>query len=62
MGIFELMCVDRDLQNLIRSGQASPGDLRGAAEKKGMRGLLEDGIDKVFSGATSLSEIMSAVG
>lgn len=56
-GLFELMVLDRATQDLVRSGRAGARDLRTGAEAAGMRSLLEDGMDKVLAGETTVSEV-----
>ncbi|NQT92113.1 MAG: type II/IV secretion system protein, partial [Lentisphaerae bacterium] len=56
-GLFELMVLNRETQELVRSGRAGARDLRDAAEAAGMRSLLEDGIDKILTGHTTVTEI-----
>jgi len=56
VGLFELMPVDKDLRKLIHA-KASGDEIRSAAQKAGMKGLWEDGLDKVMSGVTSLEEL-----
>lgn len=62
VGLFELMLVDREAQDFIRSGRPGGEELRQFAEKRGMRSLLADGIDKVLGGTTSLSELHGTLG
>lgn len=56
-GLFELMVLNRATQDLVRSGRAGARDLRGAAEAAGMRSLIEDGMDKVLAGETTVLEV-----
>lgn len=58
-GIFEFMVLDREMQEIVRSGNAGVDDLRKLAESRGMTSLLADGLNKVLSGVTSLSEVVS---
>jgi len=60
-GIFEVMEVTQDLQDLIASNP-STADLRRLALKEGMGSLLEDGIDRVNRGITTLEEAIRAGG
>jgi type II secretory ATPase GspE/PulE/Tfp pilus assembly ATPase PilB-like protein len=41
---------------ILKNGDA--GDIREAARKNGMKTLLEDGIDKVRAGVTTLGEVL----
>jgi len=58
-GIFEFLVFDRDMQDVVRTGNAGVDALRMLAKNKGMASLLEDGIKKVLSGMTSLQEVVS---
>ncbi|MHC4838008.1 MAG: GspE/PulE family protein [Planctomycetota bacterium] len=60
-GIFEVMKVTNDLQDLIASNP-STADLRRLALEEGMGSLLEDGIDRVNRGITTLEEAIRAGG
>ncbi|MGQ9663007.1 MAG: GspE/PulE family protein [Kiritimatiellia bacterium] len=60
-GIFELMVFDRELQELVRSGRIGATELRTAAERRGMRSLVADGLNKVAEGITDLSELLAVV-
>lgn len=54
-GVFELMTVDERLREAIRGGE--PKVLESAACAGGMRRLVDDGLDKVLAGVTSLGEL-----
>jgi general secretion pathway protein E len=56
-GIFELLLVDEEVQKLILKN-AGAKDIREAARKKGMMNLLEDGIEKVKQGVTTVGELL----
>lgn len=56
-GIYELLMVNDDIRSLIVKN-ADSGRIREAARHNGMITLLEDGIDKVKNGITTLSEIL----
>ncbi|MDD4957288.1 MAG: ATPase, T2SS/T4P/T4SS family [Candidatus Omnitrophica bacterium] len=56
--IFEIMCVDREIQDMIEK-RAEMGDLKRALIRNGMKTLREDGIEKVKQGDTSLDEVMT---
>ncbi|MDD4870539.1 MAG: GspE/PulE family protein [Kiritimatiellae bacterium] len=58
-GIFELMVLDREMQDIVRTGNAGIDELRNLAEKRGMINLRDDGLKKVLAGITSLTEVMS---
>ncbi|MCE1248248.1 MAG: Flp pilus assembly complex ATPase component TadA [Firmicutes bacterium] len=58
-GVYEVMTVDEDLRSLItRSGEMVA--IRKLARSKGMKTLLEDGVEKVKRGETSAEEILRA--
>jgi general secretion pathway protein E len=56
MGIFELLVVDDDMRKLILK-KADETEIRQTARKNGMKTLLEDGLEKIRMGVTTLSEI-----
>jgi general secretion pathway protein E len=56
-GIFELMVVDDDIRRLILKG-GDANQLRELARRHGMRTLVEDGLEKVRAGITTLSEVL----
>ncbi len=56
-GIFELMVVDDDVRRLILKG-SDANQLRDMARRHGMRTLIEDGLNKVRAGITTLSEVL----
>jgi type II secretory ATPase GspE/PulE/Tfp pilus assembly ATPase PilB-like protein len=61
-GLFELMVLDEEMQDIVRVGGAGKEDLRRIVEKHGMISLAADGAVKVLAGVTSLSEVAAAVG
>lgn len=56
-GIFELLVVDDDIRELILKDSDS-NQLREMAKRHGMRTLIEDGIEKIKAGITTLSEVL----
>lgn len=60
-GLYELLVVDAGLQEAIRR-RDDAASLRAQATRQGMRTLIEDGIDKVLEGVTSLDELLRVVG
>lgn len=56
-GIFELLLVTDEIRKLILKN-ADSREIRDAARQQGMMTLLEDGIDKVRRGMTTVSEIL----
>lgn len=57
MGIFEIMAVNEDLRRLI-TDQASTNVIRMAAKKNGMHTLRESGMRAIFSGLTTIQEVV----
>jgi len=55
-GIFELLTVTEELRKLILKS-ADAGQLRDMARREGMITLLEDGVEKIKTGVTTLSEV-----
>lgn len=58
IGIFELLALDAAMQRMIRSGASASDDLRAFCTRRDLRTLLDDGLDKVAEGATTLSEVL----
>ena len=56
LGIFELLTVTEEVRRLILK-RADSNQLREVARREGMITLLEDGIQKIRSGVTTLSEV-----
>jgi type IV pilus assembly protein PilB len=57
LGVFELLVLNSKIRDLILQG-ATEEDLRLAAQETGMRGLVEDGLDKAKAGVTTLDELV----
>ena len=57
IGIFEFMVPNDDIRALTVA-KASTTEIRKAALKGGMKTMLEDGIDKVKKGSTTLEEVL----
>src|SRR5579884_1435030 len=55
--LFELMAMTEEMQELVVR-RAPDHELRAAAARAGMRSLLEDGVQKVRDGVTSVEEIL----
>jgi len=55
-GIYELLCVDIDIQDMILK-KASADDIRDLAVKKGMRTLRQSAIEKMLAGVTTPEEV-----
>lgn len=60
-GIFEVMKVTDNLQDLIATNPSS-ADVRKLALQEGMSSLLQDGVDRVNRGVTTLEEAIRAGG
>lgn len=60
IGIYEVLEVDNDMREAILR-KASAAEIRDIAAKKGMTSMLEDGIDKVKSGDTTIQELLRVI-
>jgi len=60
IGIYEVFVSSETIRKLTIA-RASGDELRNVARKEGMGSMLEDGIDKVSSGMTTLEEVLRAV-
>jgi type IV pilus assembly protein PilB len=58
VGVFEVVRITPRMASLIQT-RAALSELRAAAREQGMKLLLDNGIDKVRSGLTSLEEILT---
>jgi type II secretory ATPase GspE/PulE/Tfp pilus assembly ATPase PilB-like protein len=58
-GLHELLVVSREIRHLIQTG-ARPDQLLRTALAEGLRTLRQDGIDKVWSGATTIEEVRAS--
>ncbi len=58
VGIYELLFFTPEIRELVAQG-ATEGEIRKKATAQGMGSLLEDGINKIFKGATTLEEVIS---
>ncbi len=56
-GIYELLEVDDDIRKVILNGGDSM-TIRTEADKKGMKGMMADGADKIMRGITSVEEVL----
>jgi len=59
-GIFEILQIDNQLKNMIAEG-APEQQTKDKALEKGMTTLRRDGLQKAFSGSTSLEEVLRVV-
>lgn len=62
VGIFELLVMNGETEELIRGGSSAAKALRSLPGDVGRRTLLDDGLEKVLAGDTSLAEVMYALG
>jgi general secretion pathway protein E len=58
--IAEIMRIDAPLARLIRRG-VTAGDLDAQARANGMVSILDNGLDKVATGETTLAEVVKVV-
>ena len=56
-GIFELLVVNEAVRKMILKN-ADAGETRAVARQEGMKTLLEDGVEKVKVGMTTLREVL----
>ncbi|MEA1940267.1 MAG: type II secretion system ATPase GspE, partial [Candidatus Caldatribacteriota bacterium] len=59
--IYELITIDEEIRSLILS-KTSSSVIKEAALKKGMKTLLDSGIEKALSGITTMDEVMRVAG
>ena len=59
VGIFELLTVTPRLRDVIRESDFNQTLLQEAALREGAGTLLDDGIEKIINGATSIEEVLS---
>ena len=58
-GLHELLVVSREIRHQIQTG-ARPDELLRTALAEGLRTLRQDGIDKVWAGATTIEEVRAS--
>jgi len=58
-GIFEIMRLDEELGDMVLR-QASTGEIRRAAIRKGMRTLRDSGLIAIYDGRTTIEEVVRA--
>ncbi len=58
LGIHELLVVDEDIRAVIQK-KATVDELLSLAREKGMRTLLEDGLDKAIAGHTDVQKVLA---
>lgn len=57
IGIFEVMTMNKEVENLILTGHVSEYDMRSISVKHGMITMIQDGLLKVVDGITTVEEI-----
>lgn len=60
IGIHEVMVVDQDIREAILKKESAE-TIRQIAVKNGMKTIVEDGFEKVFSGVTTIEEVLSVI-
>ena len=61
-GLFEMMRVGPEVAEAIRQGQTQAAGLRALAIRQGMTTLLDDGIERIRKGQTSVQEVLRVIG
>ena len=57
IGIFEILAMDEEIKRMIME-KADSDQIRDKAVAKGMTTMIEDGIEKVISGITTIDEVL----
>ncbi len=57
IGIYEIMTIDKNIEEIILSGKLSEYDMAEAAVKNGMITMVQDGLLKAVDGITSVEEV-----
>jgi type II secretory ATPase GspE/PulE/Tfp pilus assembly ATPase PilB-like protein len=57
VGIFELLVVSNKIRQMVQDKMSSE-EIKAEAAREGMTTLREDGMNKVFEGVTTLSEVV----
>ncbi|MEX0621889.1 MAG: GspE/PulE family protein [Candidatus Woykebacteria bacterium] len=60
IGVFEVLIVSEEIRELIFT-KAPISEIEKQARKEGFKSMLEDGLDKVQSGSTTMEEVLRAV-
>ncbi|MCK5528471.1 MAG: type II/IV secretion system protein [Kiritimatiellae bacterium] len=61
VGVFELMLVNEEMRDMVRTGNITSGVLIDAAERAGMVSLFADGVHKATKGLTSIDEVLGTL-
>lgn len=59
--VHEIMTVTPEIKDLIMADRADPMQIRTKALEQGMKPMLQDGIDRVFAGVSSLAEVRRVI-
>jgi general secretion pathway protein E len=62
IGIFEMLVMNSEIEALIRNGASAARQMRDLPGSDTRLTMLDDGLDKVLAGQTSLAEILYALG
>jgi type II secretory ATPase GspE/PulE/Tfp pilus assembly ATPase PilB-like protein len=57
LGIFELLLINDEVKNMIVA-KKSANEIKKAAISSGMRVLIDDGLEKVQKGITTIEEVL----
>ncbi|MBI3290698.1 type II/IV secretion system protein [Candidatus Falkowbacteria bacterium] len=57
VGIFEVMTMNKEVENLILTGHVSEYDMRSIGHKHGMVTMIQDGLLKAVDGITTVEEV-----
>ncbi|MDA3799066.1 MAG: ATPase, T2SS/T4P/T4SS family [Kiritimatiellae bacterium] len=60
MGIYELLTFSNDMKNALRQRNINSDELTKMARENGMISMIEDGIDKILDGKTTIEEVTNA--
>lgn len=58
IGIYEVLTMSKDIEEIILSGKISEYDAQAAAQKQGMVTMAQDGILKAIDGITTIAEVL----
>ena len=58
VGIYEIMTMTKEIENLILTGNVSEYQMAEIASKQGMISMAQDGLLKALDGITSVEEIL----
>jgi type IV pilus assembly protein PilB len=61
LGIYEIMTMNKDLEQMILAGQVSEYEVEKQAIEKGMLKMVQDGLLKALQGVTSIEEVFRVI-